>query len=424
MSNRPLVVPSSQTAAGTSSVRWKFVMPTLLVIWILGMVDKVGVAVVATNKDFLQEMHLTHSPALVGLLMTAMLFAYGIGFPIWGVLVDRMGPKQCTICGLLLWAMSTALGALAENFTMLLISRIILGLAEAYLWPTSNALTARWFPLSERGRAKAIWINGINIGLAISGFVVNGLIGSFQWRGVFWFLTLCALVICLPMAILFLKNNPADDKRVSPSELAYIQQEQLTVERHVEKAKGMNSSSFWLAVLVNIANVFGVFGLATWFPSYLTTAKHFSHATTSNYIALAFGLCIIMTTVVGSFTDKTKRKAIWGLWGFVVSMVLLVAISFVPSALYDALFLVVAIICIQGITTLVNHGIMHSFTVTEHIGRDNGIMVGISNLLAALGPTIMGALIGLAGFNMAFGFLAVCFLIGAIGHTVLAKQGY
>jgi len=407
-----------------SSVRWKFVMPTLFLIWVLGMVDKIGVAIIATNKPFLSQMHLINHPARIGLLVTVLLFAYGIGFPIWGILVDKIGPKKCTIYGLILWAVSTALAAVAQNFTILIVSRIILGLAESYLWPASNSLTARWFPLGERGRAKSIWINGINVGLAISGFVVGGLMGAFQWRGVFWFLTLCALVICLPMAALFLKDSPTGDKRVSKSELLYIQQEQLTVSQHTESTKTMKSSSFWLAVIVNIANVFGVFGLATWLPSYLVGAKHFSHGTTSSYIALAFGLCLIMTTVVGTVTDKSKKKAIWGVIGFALSMIFMLWINFAKSSIFDALLLVAAILCIQGITTLVNHGIMHSFTATEHIGRDNGVMVGISNFLAAFGPTIMGALIGFGGYNLSFTFLAAVFFVGAVGHVVLAKQGY
>lgn len=421
--SRPTVTPAT-------SIRWKSVLPALFLLWVLGMVDKIGVAIIATNKTFRVEMHLVGHPALIGLLVTVMLFAYAIGFPIWGVLVDRYGPKKCAMYGLVFWAISTALAALSQSFTMLLVSRILLGLSEAYLWPTCNSLTARWFPLRERGRAKSIWINGINVGLAISGFVVLGLIGPFHWRGVFWFLTLCAIVICLPAVAILVKDNPADDRRVSASELEYIQQEQITHE-HREvvtqdgpKAKGMNSSSFWLAVLVNIANVYGVFGLATWLPSYLSGQKHFSHATTSNYIALAFGLCIIMTTLVGLSTDKTKRKAIWGTVGFLISTVLMLLVPFVASASTDALILVAAILCIQGITTLVNHGIMHSFTVTEHIGRDNGIMVGVSNLLGSFGPTIMGFLIGLGGYNLSFTFLAFCFLIGAAGHVVLVKQGY
>ncbi|MCL6592546.1 MAG: MFS transporter [Alicyclobacillus sp.] len=424
MTQPPIMAVSAESGVLTR-VRWKFVMPALFLVWILGMIDKIGVAIIATNRAFLQEMNLVNHPALIGLLVTVMLFAYGLGFPVWGVFVDRVGPKRCTVFGLILWALSTAMAALAQSFSVLLISRIILGLAEAFLWPACNSFTARWFPLSERGRAKSIWINGINVGLAISGFVVTGLIGSLGWRGVFWFLTLATLVVVVPITAVFLKDDPAADRRVSAGELALIRQEQLREEDvHSGRAKSVRSSSFWLAVLVNIANVYGVFGLATWFPSYLATAKHFSPAVTSNYIALAFGLCLVMTSLVGLFTDKTKRKAPWGLVGFLISMLVMIIIGFVSSAAADALLVVVAILCIQGITTLINHGIMHSFTATERIGRDNGLMVGISNVLAAFGPTIMGALIGLGGYNLAFMFLAAVFLIGTLGHMVLVKQGY
>jgi hypothetical protein len=42
----------------TTSIRWRSIAPTLLVIWIVGMIDKIGVAVIATHKSFLAELHL------------------------------------------------------------------------------------------------------------------------------------------------------------------------------------------------------------------------------------------------------------------------------------------------------------------------------------------------------------------------------
>ncbi|MCL6593165.1 MAG: hypothetical protein K6T31_04245, partial [Alicyclobacillus sp.] len=67
----------ASVAAQRSSVRWRAVAPTLLCIWILGMIDKIGVAVIATNPRFLQEMHLVGQNALIGSLTTALLFSYG-----------------------------------------------------------------------------------------------------------------------------------------------------------------------------------------------------------------------------------------------------------------------------------------------------------------------------------------------------------
>src|ERR1700742_4372050 len=145
----------SPTLTGTETVRvpaqrWRWFAPALVIAWIVGMVDKVGVGVIAANDGFLTSMHLVGKPAEVGLLTTVMLVFYGLFMPVWGTLVDRYGARRCSIAGLILWGLSTLLAAAASGMAVLLISRAILGAAEGFLWPASNALTARWFPLSER----------------------------------------------------------------------------------------------------------------------------------------------------------------------------------------------------------------------------------------------------------------------------------
>jgi MFS family permease len=170
LNNSANLQTSSPLAAGKTSVRWKSVTSTLLLIWILGMIDKIGVAVVATNKTFLNDMNLIGQNAKIGSLVSALLLSYGIGFFLWGYLTDRIGPRLCAIIGLTGWGLSTALAALAPSFEVLLVSRILLGLTEAFLWPVSNSLTARWFPMKERGRAKSVWINGTTLDQASQDF--------------------------------------------------------------------------------------------------------------------------------------------------------------------------------------------------------------------------------------------------------------
>src|SRR5947207_2977197 len=85
------------------NVRWKSVPITLLIIWIVGMLDKIGVAVIATDQNFLTDMHLIGQNALIGSLVTALLFSYGIGYFFWGWLTDRFGPKRCGVVGLIFW---------------------------------------------------------------------------------------------------------------------------------------------------------------------------------------------------------------------------------------------------------------------------------------------------------------------------------
>jgi sugar phosphate permease len=409
------------------NVRWKSVPITLLIIWIVGMLDKIGVAVIATDQNFLTDMHLIGQNALIGSLVTALLFSYGIGYFFWGWLTDRFGPKRCGVVGLIFWGVSTALAAISPNFTMLFISRCLLGLSEAFLWPVSNSLTARWFPYSERGRAKSIWINGVSIGAGIAGFVILGLLQLTTWRGIFWILTGLSFIICLPMMLLLINDDPEKDKRVSEEELRHIK----SVPNNTAKKENSNkpallTNNYWLIVISFTATTLGVYGLGTWFPSYLKKVMHFNHTLTSIIMLCAWSTAMILTFWVGSRTDKTQKKAVWNIVGFLGAAIVLVLTLLGHSAIADALLVGAAVALIQGFTTPIGQGLIHSVSNTENIGMDTGILSGFSNVVAAFGPMIMGALItvGNGSYKYSFTFLIIVFLISAGCGVILKRRGY
>jgi MFS family permease len=412
------------TKAGQGpSQRWLWFAPALVVMWIVGMIDKVGVGVIAANGGFLQSMHLAGKPTQIGLLTTVMLIFYGLFMPAWGALVDRYGPRRCAIAGLTLWGLSTLLAAAANGLPVLLVSRAVLGAAEGFLWPASNALTARWFPLSERGRAKSIWINGINVGLAVSGFLVNGVIALSGWRAVFLVLSGLAVLVCVPVAVFLIRDDPARHPRVSAAELAVIQGDKLdggsgTLSRE------LRTGAYWLAVIAWTANNFGVFGLATWFPTYLEKNEGLSTGDASLFIALAFVLCLAAGPFVGWASDRMHRKAVWLLAGFVIAVVFLAVTRTSTSVPVQLTGVIGAIVGIEGFTTISGQGVLHSIAPTEHMGRAIGIMSGTGNFIAAFGATIMGALIGAGGFSAAFTFLMGVFAIGAVAAFLLHRARY
>jgi MFS family permease len=412
-------------AAQGPAMRWRMFAPAIVVIWIVGMIDKTGVGIIAADKGFLSAMDLTGKPATIGFLTTITLIFYGLSMPLWGMLIDRFGPRRCALFGLVFWAISTLLAGLADNVPVLLTARALLGVSEGFLWPLSNALTARWFPLHERARAKSLWIGAINLGFALSGFVITGAIGASSWRGAFFLLTALAVVLCIPAAFFFLKDDPATQSRVSTAELELIRGDSVAEE---DDAAGRNTElrswPYWVVVLGWIANNIGVFGLASWFPTYLKSEHHISGNVASLYIALAFVLCIVVAPFVGLGMDRTKRKAIFSLAGFALAAVCLLITMSVSSPGWQLGMVIVAIVGIEGFTTLAGQGVLHSMAPAHRMGRANGVMSGTGNFVGAFGSTIMGALIGAGGFPAAFTFLVVVFVIGGGCAVVLHRLKY
>ncbi len=87
-----------------TSVRWTHIATTLIVVWIIGMIDKVSVGIVMANEAFLRETALVNQPVKLGMLTTAMLIAYVIGFPIWAEMMRYIRPRRTLLAGLFTWA--------------------------------------------------------------------------------------------------------------------------------------------------------------------------------------------------------------------------------------------------------------------------------------------------------------------------------
>jgi MFS family permease len=76
----------------------------------------------------------------------------------------------------------TALSGLAWGFASLFVFRLAVGVGEASCAPAANSLLGDLFPAQQRGRAIAVFMLGLPLGLGLS-YVVSGLIAhSLGWR--------------------------------------------------------------------------------------------------------------------------------------------------------------------------------------------------------------------------------------------------
>jgi MFS transporter, DHA2 family, methylenomycin A resistance protein len=131
----------------------------------------------------------SHSLSLVLVLYFA---AYGVALFPGGSLVDRLGSRQVALGGLGVFAGGAILGALAQSFEVLVISRLVQGLGAGFVSPASLAGAVSGYPPERRGSALALW--GASSGTAnLLGPVIGGLLTVLiDWRACWWFLVPCA----------------------------------------------------------------------------------------------------------------------------------------------------------------------------------------------------------------------------------------
>jgi EmrB/QacA subfamily drug resistance transporter len=146
------------------------------------------------------------------LLALAALFAFG------GRLADIAGHRRMVVIGVVIFATASALcgatptGSGAE--TWMITFRVIQGAGAALMFPAALAIVLEAFPVSQRGRALALFF-GIAGGLTCVGPLAGGYLTEWTWRAIFW--------VNVPVALiaLFLIWKSKPDNKKNPAPLDY-----------------------------------------------------------------------------------------------------------------------------------------------------------------------------------------------------------
>jgi MFS family permease len=140
--------------------------------------------------------------AQIGWIGTAFTLLYAVvGLPL-GRLADTWRRTWLLGGGALLWSGMTALSGLTTGFAQLFAARMGVGVGEAVCAPAATSLIGDLFPASRRGRATAVFMLGLPVGIGLS-YVVGGAVAqAWGWRATFFVAGLpgiAAAALCLAL---------------------------------------------------------------------------------------------------------------------------------------------------------------------------------------------------------------------------------
>ena len=427
---KTLTAKDSVTPQATKSLgrRWWIVAVPLMVIILIAQMDKVVIAIFMSNKQFLTDLHLLGKPALIGMLMSSFLITYAVFQFLWGWIVKRFGPRNSAIVGIIIWGGVMVLSGLARSAGDMILARTILGVGEAFMFPVANTFVANWFPVRERARASAVWFNGIQIGPAVAGALAAIIIVAVGWRISFFFLGGLSLVISLPLVIFLMRDNPRKQRLVSSGEVNLIEEGSWAKTKEVPKTEGkqgyLTNRYFWVVTIAwGFNNVF-FWGWASWMPTYFQTARHFSFRSAGYIYSLAFLACLCTNMLAGYFSDKRMKRAPLASFCWIGAGVLFLVGGLLMENPYWALVWLVIAQCVNTPAVMLAQAIMHSVVPEQRIPAAIGVGGGVSQLMGAVSPTVIGFLVGASGFGGVIVFLAFASIIPGFLAIYLARKGY
>ena len=98
-----------------------------------------------------------------------------------------------------------------------------LGVGESGNFPAGIRAVTDWFPQRERAFAIGLFNAGANVGAIITPLLVPALVLWFGWRAAFFLTGIFGVAWLVAWWVIY--RHPAEHKRVTPAELAWIEQD-------------------------------------------------------------------------------------------------------------------------------------------------------------------------------------------------------
>ena len=254
----------------------------------------------------------------LGLIGSALLFAYAIGKFVNGFLADHSNIKRFMAAGLCVSTVANLLvgvlgfangGGFVGNMTLFAAFAVMWGLngwAQSMGAPPAIIALSRWYPLSIRGTYYGFFSASHNLGEFLSFLFVGAVVGIFGWQWGFVGSSVAGAVGVV--IILFLLHDTPESKGLPPIEV-------LTGEESEEQSRKHGSTSelqrsvirnpfVWILALSSAFMYVSRYAINGWGVLFLQEVKGYSLATATQVISVNALLGIIGTVFSGWLSDR------------------------------------------------------------------------------------------------------------------------
>ncbi len=196
--------PAEAPAQNLSSLRKWMIVATASLAAILQVIDVSIVNVALTDMQSTLGATLSE----IGWVITSYAIATVIVIPLSAWLGDYFGAKRYFIFSIAGFTIASVLCGMATTLPMLIVARVLQGLAGGGLLTKAQAILFETFPKEEQAKAQAVFGIGVIAGPAIGPTLGGWLTTNFSWPWIFY-INIPFGIAAVLMAITYL---PADSK--------------------------------------------------------------------------------------------------------------------------------------------------------------------------------------------------------------------
>lgn len=145
-----------------------------------------------------------------GYLISAFAVGMIVGAPTMAVLTLHMPRRVTLVTALAVVAAGQVAGALAQDYTLMFIARIVTAVAMGAFWAVAAVVTVSSVDSRDRARALSVLLAGLTVS-NVAGIPLGTLVGQqFGWRASFWAVAALAALGVIGVVV-SVRNRPAED---------------------------------------------------------------------------------------------------------------------------------------------------------------------------------------------------------------------
>jgi MFS family permease len=338
-----------------------------------------------------------------------------------GLLVDRYGVRLPYFIGFLLWSVASAATGFISGLTALVALRLLLGIGEAVVTPSSMRYISMHFAEKQRGLAVGLYMTGTKIGPAVGLPLSAALVTGFGWQIMFLIVGVASLLWLIP----WMSWVKSTDIAAQPKTRQASRQQTISAKQIV------TSPLMWGIIIGTYCYMYFVYYCMTWMPIYFKEQHGMSITQMGWYAGVSFGGMAAVAAIAGWAADLligrgwdpiNVRKG-FTIAGFVMASTQTIAVF--TDSVSVMIFFTIASLCGLGLATANYWALTQTLIPGGSIAMVVGIQNTAANLAGIVAPWLTGWMIQRTGsFDTPIKAVGLWLVLGIASYLVLVRRKY
>jgi EmrB/QacA subfamily drug resistance transporter len=181
----------------------------IAVVVIANDFSAINVALPTVQRDFHTNIN------TIQWVINAYALTFGVMIVTGGRLADMFGRRNAFFLGTAIFASMSALGGAAQTETWLILTRTLMGIGGALMWPAILGMTYALLPEDRAGLAGGIIIGAAGLGNAIGPLIGGVLTDALSWRWIFFLnVPVSAFAVFVTYRLVKVEEPDAGEQRI------------------------------------------------------------------------------------------------------------------------------------------------------------------------------------------------------------------